>query len=160
MSSVGPLLADNHCAAHALNQRFAVEMSSLTLERFSHLAAIAPYARRIGTVDGFIIAVDQTTPYDGENFRWFQARYDRFVYVDRIVVAAHAQGRGLARSLYVDLIAWARSEGQARIACEVNVQPPNPPSQAFHAALGFREVGRGTLNDGVKLVAYLMLELP
>jgi predicted GNAT superfamily acetyltransferase len=33
--------------------------------------------------------------------------------------------------------------------------PPNPASDAFHAALGFAEVGSARLFDGMKTVRYL-----
>jgi hypothetical protein len=38
------------------------------------------------------LAFDQHARYDSPNFLWFGARYPRFVYVDRIVVAASARG--------------------------------------------------------------------
>jgi predicted GNAT superfamily acetyltransferase len=37
--------------------------------------------------------------------------------------------------------------------CEVNAEPPNPASDAFHAAMGFAEVGSATLGGG-KQVRY------
>jgi predicted GNAT superfamily acetyltransferase len=43
------------------------------------------------------------------------------------------------------------------VCCEVNSDPPNPLSDAFHAALGFREVGRAFLPDRGKSVRYLEL---
>jgi predicted GNAT superfamily acetyltransferase len=37
----------------------------------------------------------------------------------------------------------------------VNSAPPNPESDAFHAALGFTEVGAGSPDGGGKRVRYL-----
>ncbi|TIP69850.1 MAG: GNAT family N-acetyltransferase, partial [Mesorhizobium sp.] len=71
------------------------------------------------------------------NFLWFRERYPRFVYVDRVVVAGEARGRGHARRLYEDLFDHALRAGQTIVTCEVNAEPPNPASDAFHAALGF-----------------------
>ena len=105
--------------------------------------------------DAFLIALDQTVAYASPNFQWFKNRYARFVYVDRVVVAASARGRGLARSLYEELFALAAEAGHPLIACEVNVQPPNPAPQAFHASLTFAEVGGGGSPDGAKVVSYL-----
>ncbi len=42
------------------------------------------------------------------------------------------------------------------MGCEVNLEPPNPVSDAFHEALGFTEVGRAAIHDGKKLVRYLV----
>lgn len=145
-------------ALRDLNNAHATELSWLETERLRALVAAAFRAARIGEVDAFLLALDQDAVYDSPNFRWFRARYPRFVYVDRVVVAPHARGRGLARQLYADLIARTRVAAQPRIVCEVNAVPPNPASDAFHHALGFAPVGSGELEGG-KLVRYLSLEL-
>jgi len=139
----------------ALNNSHAEELSWLERERLQDLVAQAFYARRIGHLDAFLIALDQDGQYDSPNFLWFRSRYVRFVYVDRIVVAASARGMGCARRLYADLLGQAAAAGHDRIVCEVNQQPPNPASDAFHAALGFTEVGSASIHNGSKTVRYL-----
>ena len=134
------------------------------LDPFPPVARAAKFERGFVTelevaADAFLLAFDQDAPYDNPNFRWFGARYSRFVYVDRIVVASSARGRGLARMLYRDLFAEASRAGHSRIVCEVNCRPPNPGSDAFHAALGFAEVGVADIHDGRKTVRYLSLTL-
>ena len=138
-----------------LNNAHAQELSWLDRGRLAQLIAAAFLARRIGHLDAFLLAFDQDAPYDSPNFLWFRARYPRFVYIDRIAVATSARGRGFARLLYRDLFDEARRRGHARVVCEVNLAPPNPASDAFHAALGFVEVGRGSIHDGSKTVRYL-----
>jgi uncharacterized protein len=101
---------------------------------------------------GFLIAQDQACPAESVNFHWFKQRYERFCYVDRIVVAEHAAGRGLGRMLYQAVFELA---GDDPIVCEVNFDPPNPGSDAFHQKLGFGEVGRASLTNG-KTVRYLI----
>jgi Predicted acetyltransferase, GNAT superfamily len=138
-----------------LNTQHAAELSLLTPERLRQLVEMAFHARRIGeAVDAFLIAFDQDADYDSPNFLWFRERHPRFVYVDRIAVAASARGRGLARRLYEDLFAVAAKAGHRVVTCEVNVDPPNPASDAFHAALGFREVGNAAIHGGAKTVRY------
>jgi predicted GNAT superfamily acetyltransferase len=61
--------------------------------------------------------------------------------------------------LYADLFRRASENGHSTIACEVNAQPPNPTSDAFHAALGFVQVGTATFDDGAKTVRYLVRQL-
>lgn len=148
---------DAEAAILALNNTFATELSWLEPGRLSLLIGRAFHARRIGHVDAFILAFDERAEYDSPNFLWFRARYPRFAYVDRVVVAPHARGRGYARRLYADLIEHAAASGRRVITCEVNLDPPNPASDAFHAALGFREVGRETIPGYGKTVRYLAL---
>jgi predicted GNAT superfamily acetyltransferase len=139
----------------ALNNAHAQELSWLEPERLEYLIGEAFLARRIGDLDAFMLAFDQDARYDSPNFLWFRARYPRFVYVDRIVVAASARGRGCARRLYHDLFEHAVRSGHDRVVCEVNKIPPNPASDAFHAALGFSEVGTASVDDGSRTVRYL-----
>ncbi len=84
----------------ALNNAHAVELSWLEPARLAHMVAEAFLAERIGQADALLLAFDQDADYDSPNFLWFRERYPRFVYVDRIVVASAARGRGHARRLY------------------------------------------------------------
>jgi hypothetical protein len=143
----------------ALNNAHARELSWLEPERLRRLVAEAFLARRIGDLDAFLLAFDQDAEYDSPNFLWFRARYPRFVYVDRVVVAASARGRGCARKLYHDLFEQAVRAGHERVVCEVNSDPPNPGSDAFHAALGFIGVGSASIHGGAKTVRYLSHQL-
>jgi predicted GNAT superfamily acetyltransferase len=150
---------ENEAAILALNNEHAAELSWLEPERLSFLLGEAFYTRRIGTLEAFIMTFDQDARYDSPNFLWFRERYQRFVYVDRVVVAAEARGRGHARRLYQDLFDHASRAGQAIVTCEVNAEPPNPASDAFHAALGFAEVGDAVIHGGKKAVRYYLREL-
>ena len=100
--------------------------------------------------------LDQDAISASPNFQWFKSRYKRFVYVDRVIVAPHKRGFGLARSLYDEVFAAAAEAGHSLVGCEVNVEPPNPISDAFHEALGFTEIGRAALFGGEKVVRYLI----
>jgi predicted GNAT superfamily acetyltransferase len=143
----------------ALNNAHEQELSWLEPPRLEHIVEHAFLARRIGNVDAFLLALDQDAPYDSPNFLWFRERYPSFVYVDRIVVAPSARGRGYARKLYRDLFEQAAQAGHERIVCEVNSVPPNPESEAFHAALGFIGVGRAEVDRRRKTVRYLSCAL-
>jgi uncharacterized protein len=103
--------------------------------------------------DGYLISFDQDAHYDSVNFQWFKTRYPRFIYIDRVVVAAHARERGIARGFYEALFDQARAAGHDHVVCEINLAPPNPGSLTFHSALGFAEVGRADLGPN-KRVSY------
>lgn len=141
--------------ALALNNAHAAELSWLDAARFAELTRRAFCARSVGDVDAFLLAFDQDADYDSPNFLWFRERYRRFIYIDRIVVAPKARGRGYARLLYEDLFAQARRAGHDQVVCEVNSEPPNPASDAFHSAMGFDEVGGAAIHGGRKTVRYL-----
>ena len=142
----------------ALNNEHARELSWADSARLRHLVAVAFFAERIGFADAFLIAFDQDANYDSPNFLWFRSRYSRFVYVDRVVTAPQARGRGLARLLYGRLIDRAIGMGHERVVCEVNSDPPNPGSEALHRSLGFFPVGDARLPTG-KRVTYLELRI-
>ena len=109
--------------------------------------------------DAFLLGFDQNGDYDSPNFIWHRDRFARFLYVDRIAVAATHRRRGLAGTLYKDIFAFTAARGLERVVCEVNSDPPNPASDAFHDALGFQVVGEAFLGDRGKTVRYLSKEL-
>lgn len=156
MTTIDPITPDLLAPVLELNRRHENELSPLTDARLARLVNAAYFARVCGHADAFIIAFDQTSDYDSPNFLWFRDRYARFAYVDRIAVADRARGRGLARRLYSALFEQAAADGHGIIACEVNLDPPNPASDGFHAAFGFRAVGTG--GYGAKTVRYYVRE--
>ncbi len=139
----------------ALNNEHAVETSRLTARKLRSMLSEAFLATGIGDLCAFLIAFDQGADYDSANFLWFRSRLRRFVYVDRVVTSPDSRGRGLARRLYGDLLERAARADLETVCCEVNLDPPNPASESFHAALGFEEVGRATFDGGRKTVRYL-----
>ena len=104
---------------------------------------------------GFVLAMLPLRDYASENYRYFVNRGDSFLYVDRIVVDAEIRGVGLGRLLYGHAFGLARAAGLSEVTCEVNTMPPNPESMAFHARLGFAEVGRQATKNGTVEVALL-----
>ena len=103
----------------------------------------------------FLLAVAPGADYASENYRWFSAHRPGSLYVDRIVVAPHAHGRGLGRLLYDAVLDRARQLGLREVTCEVNLEPPNPGSLAFHGRLGFVRVGEQVTTGGAVRVALL-----
>jgi predicted GNAT superfamily acetyltransferase len=143
----------------AVNNANARETSVLASDKFVRMIATARVGTFIEPAAAFLLAFAHDDAYDGGHFLWFRERFERFLYVDRVVVAEGYRRRGLGRLLYGDLFHRSSELGCPAIACEVNVQPPNPTSDAFHADLGFRQVGTATFDDGAKTVRYLVRQL-
>lgn len=152
----------DHAAIIALNEAEVRHTSPMDVDRLRHLASLSD-CLRVATLDGrvvaFLLAMRAGADYCNDNFGWFAGRYPDFLYVDRIVVDAAAQGHGLGSRLYADLFAFARERGIPRVTCEFNVVPPNEPSRLFHARHGFVEAGRQWLDNGRKQVSMQVAEL-
>ncbi len=158
---IRPLTINDASAVLALNAASETETAPMGKAELEGLLAMAFYRGAAGDApDGFCLALDQNAPCQSPNFNWFAKRYDHFVYVDRIIVAAHARGRGVARALYEDLFRAARRAGHAMVGCEVNINPPNPASDRFHSRLGFNRIGQGVLSGTGKSVSYWIRKLP
>lgn len=142
----------------ALSAENEVETSHLDVESLRAMMADAFVADVVEPEAGYLLVFDERAAYQSVNYLWFRERHRRFAYVDRIVISAVARGRGLARAFYENLFAKARAAGHDMVCCEVNLDPPNPGSDAFHARLGFSEAGRATLPNG-KTVRYMTVAL-
>lgn len=139
-----------------LNAAVVRETSAMDIARLRQLHALAFHHRVAvvnGEIAGFLLAMRDGAAYANDNFDWFSARYPQFVYVDRIVVDAAISGKGIGRRLYDDLFDRARQLSIGIIACEYNLEPPNPASKRFHDRFGFTEVGRQHVAGGTKLVS-------
>jgi predicted GNAT superfamily acetyltransferase len=138
-----------------LNNAHAKETSLLNEAGLDRLLNVAFYARGVDRgATALLIALEHTADYANPNFAWFKTARASFIYIDRIIVASAGRGHGFARLLYEDLFAVSKLAGHNRAVCEVNVEPPNPASDAFHAAMGFKVIGEATIHDGAKRVRY------
>jgi uncharacterized protein len=138
----------------ALSAQNETETGFLDEAKLTHMVSES-FCAQVATPDlGYLITFAPDAHYDSPNFVWFVNRGGKFIYVDRIVVAAQARGQGIARAFYENLFIAAAQAGFDEVTCEVNSDPPNPVSDKFHAALGFLPVGSALLSNG-KTVTYL-----
>jgi uncharacterized protein len=150
--------ADEHdYPAVVMLNDLAVEFTSpMNMERLSYLASLAAYfrvAKSDGQVVAFLLAMKDGVPYQNDNYSWFSSHYQKFLYIDRVVVAGEFQGSGIGTQLYQDIFSYARQEEIPILTCEINAVPPNEVSAAFHARLGFSEVGSQWICEGQKKVS-------
>ncbi len=137
-----PLGRAHHDDVLALNERHQHLTAPLDLPRLLRLDEVGRVEvfRHLGRFAGFVVTVRSGSAYAGENFGWFGERYDAFTYLDRIVVHEDARRLGLAGRVYAEV--EARTARTAPLlALEVNSDPPNAASLAFHDGRGFEQVG-------------------
>ena len=146
----------------ALNEDAVAYLSPLDAARLSLLdreSALHRVVEERGVVVAFLLALREGVAYDSPNYTWFARRYERFLYVDRIVVAGKMRSNGAGSLLYKDLFAFASQSAVPLIACEYDVEPPNAGSARFHARFGFHEVGRQSVAGGRKIVSLQAIDI-
>jgi uncharacterized protein len=146
-------LALNNSCLPALNEIDAAELAELV-----EWSAVSLAAEVDGALAGFCIVLPPGVGYQSLNYQWFSRTYDDFAYLDRIAVSPERRRLGIGRAFYADL--RERLAGAFPIlCCEVNVRPRNDASLAFHAEVGFSEVGQQDTAGGTKRVSLLRLDL-
>lgn len=153
-ADLAPALALNNAAVPHVNELDADRLAELV-----GLSSLAVAARVEDALVGFAIVMAPGVPYDSPNYRWFNERHDDVRYLDRIVVDPRVRRAGVGRRLYDAVFDHARAGGSARVGCEVNLEPPNPGSRAFHRELGFVEVGRQATYGDTVVVQLLLAEV-
>lgn len=145
-----PMTNSDDPAVLELNSASVDALSPLSMDRLDWLRSIASHAATVevdGAVVGFVLTFAPGAAYDSPNFGWFAHTYgDRFLYLDRIVIGKQYRRQGLGSKVYRAVENAAVPFG--RLVCEVDVEPPNKPSLAFHADRGFHEVGRLAQSSG------------
>lgn len=142
--------AADSAAVLAMNNASTPHVNALTTEEFAWLTSQAAYYRVAVDAEGvlgFTLCLPAGLDYWSDNYKWFAARYDDYLYLDRVVVAERARRAGVGRALYADLHRTAAGRWP-RVTLEVNLRPANPNSVAFHEALGYQTVGVREYADG------------
>lgn len=119
------------------------EVLALPTLDFSELVQSCDFVaerRENDSLQGFMLGISAGKGADNFGYQWFLARFDDFLFVDRVVVDQDFHRTGVATSLYDDALHWCRQHGIARIVCQIHDRPPNPAARALHLALGFQEI--------------------
>jgi predicted GNAT superfamily acetyltransferase len=135
-----------------INEANVPEVGPVDMDRLRFLVDESAFSLVVevdGVIAGFCVVLATGSSYDSVNYLWFMERYDDALYLDRVAFDAAAQGKGLGSALYGEVDERLAEQGLG-LSLEVNVDPPNEPSLAFHRKHGFIEVGR-QMSKGIEV---------
>ncbi len=150
MTNPVTLLEINNAAVPDLN-----EITLLKAEWMMEHCVVPNQVMLDGKVAGAIVVLSDHCGFDSDYYRWFTARYENFLYIDRVIVVAWARGRGVAKSIYAEVERVANEKQQAIVA-DVYAQPPNMPSLQLHRSMGFEEIAQVYMPGVGKTVSKLV----
>jgi len=133
-----------------LNQTNTPEVGSL--ESILHLNQLIDFSAynllvlKEDEIVGFIICMREGSAYRSENYKFFNERLKKFLYVDRVAIDEQHRRAGLGKAIYEDIFSQA-SNDSLPVALEVNTQPINQPSLKFHEKMGFDQIGTRDFDD-------------
>jgi len=139
-----------------LNEESEHFLDQLNAERLEQLHKIAAYHRVVeinGRVEAFLLAFSDSTDYHYPSYLWFVRHFEKFIYIDRVVISSAKQGQGIGKLLYEDLLLFAKNNNFVRVTCEFDVNPPNEASRRLHEKFGFKEVGTQLVGEKKKQVS-------
>ena len=143
MHPVRPLVPRDVPRMVQINEQGLPGTGKVTQDEMVDLLSLSELAIGIDIQDdlaGFVLCLLPKTRYGSLNYKWFNERYDEFLYVDRIAVADDARDNGIGSTLYDEVIAHAKHL-TCPVTAEVSLRPPNPGSMRFHARHGFEKLG-------------------
>lgn len=155
--SIRPAQSRDMAFILALNETNVEVLSPMDEARFAYFMEVSDLFQ-VAEVDGkpaaFLIALREgVSDYTSENYIWFSKEYERFLYVDRVVIDEAFRGLGLGRRLYFGVFDRAVFCGVDTVTAEIDTVPYNETSLAFHKAMGFEEVGEQVIRGGAVQVS-------
>ena len=154
---IEPISQPHFPAILDLNAKYVSVLAPLDDHSLRALLAVSCFARVVHcggcerNACGFMIVCREGQTLASENYAWFTARYPRFLYLDRVVLDTCMQGRGVGRDLYAALEVADCARNVPLLTLEYNIEPLNAASHAFHARMGFVQVGERRLPAGKRV---------
>ncbi len=144
MPSLRTLLVSDCKSVLQINAASVPGVAALDRAEFARLMAMPNYHVAIENEDllvvGYALAFHSNAPYEGEEFQGFKRKLQNpFIYIDQVATQLESRRMGIGSAIYEALEGVARVSDVSTLCCEVNIDPPNPESMAFHEKLGFSQ---------------------
>ncbi|GIT75841.1 MAG: hypothetical protein Ct9H300mP31_03720 [Acidimicrobiaceae bacterium] len=142
---IRPAESDDLARLVELNNAAVPAVNHLTLDEMAwflqvaHLCLVAEVPED-GPGSGFPCRSGRSRVFLRQSqLEYFCDRYDRFLYVDRVLLFPVAWGRGLGQGFYRAFIASA--VGHTHLCAEVNTVPRNKRPSGLSSTFGFKAIG-------------------
>jgi len=122
---------------------FLAPMDEARLHMLQSWSACIRVAEYEGKAAGFLVTFEDGSDYDSVNYHWFSTHLKKFVYIDRIVIDQAYRGKGIGQQFYThlkDTQNHTQPQSCFWLAAEIDIEPRNDRSLAFHKQQGFVEV--------------------
>ncbi|MBB6092466.1 hypothetical protein HNQ60_001344 [Povalibacter uvarum] len=160
--AIRPCIARDFDSILGINAAAAPNVALLDraeLLRLTSMSGVFVVAETRAGIVGYVLAMNSSANYDGEEFQHFRASLARpFLYIDQVAISLDARRSSVASDLYAHVEDLCGSRDVRMLCCEVNVDPPNPVSMRFHEKRGFSRFGELDTSDG-RCVALLVKAL-
>jgi len=151
--TIRPMRDGDHAAVLRLNEGSRPEVWPLAETDLSNLLAFGGY--HLVAVDteehvlGYLLSFPYTSRYDDAEIREFRRLIaEPFLYICQVVIASEHRRHGIGRAFYDAVADHAQRAGIQALCCDVNTDPPNPTSLAFHHTLGFKQITERRASNG------------
>jgi predicted GNAT superfamily acetyltransferase len=145
-----PLDGDAILLINEASQPHVARLDALELQRLRSLGAHVLVAQLgLDSLQGYLLAFTHEDRYDAEEFLALRQRlHCPFLYIDQVAIHPNFRRAGGGGCLYEAARGLALALGLEKLCCEVNLNPPNPRSLAFHEHAGFSQLGVLAVKDG------------
>ena len=139
---------------YMLNQNLTPKLGELKdiqhLKRLINMSECAKGLRVKGKIAAFMICFREDSGYESTNYLYFNKKYKKFLYVDRIGVSKDLENNGLGSILYKHIIENFGED--LKICAEINIKPMNKKSITFHEKHDFKRILEKCYNENYKVV--------
>ena len=130
---------------YSINQEHAHYLTDLKnkteLSKLIELSDFFLYVLDDINVLGFMMCFREKSKHLSLNYKYFNDRKEKFLYVDRIAIRSDNGRKGFGSLLYKELFKIAALSNLS-VCCEVYTRPMNTTSLKFHYKNGFKSVGK------------------
>lgn len=125
---------------------------SKQLKKLLDMSLYVLYVQERNQLKGFCVVFKENSDYLSENYKYFDKKHKKFLYIDRIGISDDLRQKGIGTKMYKYI--FENNKHDVPVCAEVNSIPLNKASISFHLKLGFKDIHKKRLNDEYELTYF------